>query len=83
MKTGFEQLRERLLEEQMQPFQQRVIEERTELERKRLALESFLAGPVFKSLPTAEQERMAKQFYHMTEYSLVLRDRINAFSDAP
>lgn len=64
----------------LQPYQQRVIEEHHELEERRSKLLIFLGTEQFKALPGAEQERMARQFDYMTGYAIVLRERIEAFS---
>ena len=65
------------------PYQQRVIDEKTALDEKRDLLEPFIAdSPVFKSLPSDEQQRLQRQLAVMTAYSLILGERIAAFSPA-
>lgn len=65
----------------MEPHQRRVVDEKSELDAKRLALQKFIAGsPFFTSLPTAERERLVRQESCMTEYSDILAERIDAFS---
>jgi len=63
----------------MAPFQQRVVDEKYQLDGKRAALEQFIRGAVFPSLPADEQDRMNRQYAAMTEYSNILAERIAAF----
>ena len=65
----------------MLPHQQRVVDERAELDEKLLALRHFGAqvGGVFDSLPTEEKQRLTEQEGHMRAYSDVLGRRIAAF----
>ena len=63
----------------MQPHQQRVLEEKAELNAKLEKLKVFLAGPVFKTLEPAEQMRLIQQCAIMVDYSSVLGKRIAAF----
>lgn len=65
----------------MQPFQQRVVDEQTELNEKIVKLEAFLEGDFFKKLPKAEQDRLTMQAIHMNDYNDVLRDRIRNFTE--
>lgn len=62
-------------------FQQRVRDEKAELDGKLTRLLAFRAGETFKALPLDEQTRLTMQSDAMTSYSLVLGDRIAAFSD--
>jgi hypothetical protein len=65
---------------QLQPHQQRVVDEKSELDTKILALEKFIAGsPIFTGLPDAEKERLVRQASCMNEYSGILGERIEAF----
>ena len=67
----------------MQPHQQRVIDERAELEERIGRLVKFNGGPTFTKLPAAEQERMVRQLSCMTELSAILAERIAAFPVEP
>lgn len=64
----------------MQPFQQRVVDEKTELDAKLDKLRPFLTSEMFKGLPFDEQRRMLKQSVLMEYYSEVLGERIAAFN---
>jgi uncharacterized protein YydD (DUF2326 family) len=66
-------------EDNMQPFQQRVVDEKKELDEKIDALESFLQSINFDAVPTAEQMRLKMQHGIMTDYSMILGERIAAF----
>lgn len=63
----------------MQPYQQRVIDEKNELDEKLTKLRKFLATDQFRILPEDERRRLVRQCEIMGEYSLVLRQRITAF----
>jgi len=64
----------------MLPHQQRVVDEKTELDTKAKALSQFIGNsPVFESLDTSEQERLKLQNDIMWQYSEVLGERISAF----
>ena len=46
----------------MQPHQQRVVDEKTELDKKAKALSEFIGNnPIFETLEPAEQERLKEQ----------------------
>lgn len=63
-----------------EPHQQRVVDEKTELDDKIDKLKKFiLLKPVFKNLSVAEQSWLHIQLYHMQQYSVVLGERINSF----
>jgi hypothetical protein len=65
----------------MQPHQQRVIDEKTELDEKLSKLHDFIQdNPMFKTLPEDEQKRLGRQDFIMAEYSNILRERIEAFN---
>ena len=66
----------------MEPYQQRVVEEKAELDVKLKRLRAFTSSPggTFHSLPAEEKERLAEQAMYMANYSEVLRQRIAAFS---
>ena len=61
------------------PHQQRVIDEKKELDTKREALGKFKNGDFFSTLPWQEQERLNTQAHIMTMYSSVLGERIANF----
>ncbi len=64
----------------MQPHQQRVVDEKNELDEKLTKLNAFVsAGTIFDTLASAEQERLRRQAGIMAEYSAVLGERIEAF----
>lgn len=62
----------------LQPYQQRVMQEREELEERRSALDIFIASPTFQALCPHHQSLLRKQSVVMWQYSCILRDRINA-----
>ena len=64
------------------PHQQRVIEEKSDLDAKRSKLAAFLYTGTFESLDSAERERLEKQLRLMTGYSDVLAERIATFKEA-
>ncbi len=64
----------------MQPHQQRVVDEKTELDKKAKALSEFIGNnPIFETLDPAEQERLKEQNDVMWQYSEILGARIAAF----
>ena len=63
----------------MEDFQKRVIEEKSDLDKKVESLRIFITGPVFPTLPKDECERLYEQHRYMVKYSDVLGRRIIAF----
>jgi len=64
----------------MKDFQQRVIDEKIELDEKLVKLKRFLGGSIMvSSLPEEEQARLRIQVLVMTIYSDTLGARIKAF----
>lgn len=63
----------------MEDFQQRVVDEKSELDIKFAKLDAFLKSPAFNALPTDEKSRLQTQQFHMIMYSYVLAARIVAF----
>lgn len=61
------------------PHQQRVLDEKVELDSKLNALVMFLDTSFYRSLHIDEQARLAQQAEYMGQYSQVLKDRIAAF----
>jgi hypothetical protein len=64
----------------MQPHQQRVADEYTELNKKAKALYMFLAGKTFETLDHDDQELLKMQYYTMMVYCGILQKRIAKFS---
>lgn len=64
---------------ELKPHQQRLVEEKAELDAKLENLNAFGRGELFASLPSAEQERLNRQSEIMDQYSVVLGERIAAF----
>lgn len=65
----------------LQPHQQRVVDERRELDERVTKLEAFFATPIFAGLDTAEQDRLREQLGYMRNYSDILSERIDAFPE--
>ena len=74
----------------MQTYQQRVIDEKTELDEKITKQRALNAGvvperaliftnPIYATLPIEEQERMDGQLQYRISYSEVLEERIAVF----
>lgn len=63
----------------MQPHQQRVIDEKQELDGKLAKLNIFLGDPVFEGLPLKDQELLKQQSGVMQAYSNILANRIARF----
>jgi len=66
----------------MQPHEERVVEEKRELDEKLAKLSEFGEGDVFAGLPADEQGRLNRQHSIMEDYSTVLGERIAAFPSA-
>lgn len=65
---------------ELQPHQQRVVDEKSELDKKATALSNFIAtSPIFDTVDPAEQERLKEQNDVMWQYSAILGARIAAF----
>ena len=64
----------------MEDFQQRVVDEKAELDERTDRLEKFIASsPVFAESPVGERHRLVRQHTHMAAYSDVLGERISSF----
>lgn len=65
----------------MQEYQQRVVQEKAELDLKIAKLDAFLGQQGFASKVPDESERsrLTSQFAVMTEYSRILGERIENF----
>lgn len=67
-------------QQQYQQYQQRVVNEKTELDAKAKALSDFINySDVFPTLDSAEKERLKDQCVIMWQYSEILGQRIAAF----
>ena len=65
----------------MKPHQQRVVDEKIELDDRAKKLSEFIGtNPLFDKLEPAEQERMKIQNDLMWQYSEILGQRIAAFN---
>jgi hypothetical protein len=63
----------------MQPHQQRVVDEKVELDDKAEKLNKFFSTGTFNGLPLDERQRLRNQLATMYEYSNILAERIAAF----
>lgn len=63
----------------MESHQQRVIEEKEQLDGRLASLNTFLSVGDVQGLPHDERVRMTRQAEIMTSYSNVLGERIKAF----
>lgn len=62
------------------PHQQRVVDEKIELDKKRALLDNFIGNnPIYKTLSIEEQFRLSDQYMYMSQYSEVLTKRIGEF----
>lgn len=65
----------------MQPHQQRVVEEKSDLDVKIAALQKFLQeSPMLAKLDRGEVYRLNAQNLIMVQYSAILGERIQAFA---
>lgn len=62
------------------PHQQRVLDEKAELDGRLTKLDAFFGTSIFNGLDEEERERLAAQSRVMGEYSAILGDRIAAFT---
>ena len=63
----------------MEPYQDRVVEEREELSKKLGQLGEFLGSEVYSGLPAGEQRLLVRQHQLMFEYGAILGKRIEKF----
>lgn len=63
----------------METYQERVVEEKRQLDERLERLRAFTVGELFASLPVEEQGRLNRQQLIMEHYVNVLRERIAAF----
>lgn len=67
----------------MLPHQERVVEEKRELDEKLSKLGDFITeSPIFGKLDTDEQIRLRRQYGIMSQYSEILAQRIESFPPA-
>jgi hypothetical protein len=64
----------------LQPHQQRVVDEKAELDGRWKKLGAFFGSTTFVGLDAEEQSRQRQQFHAMTLYSAILGERIEAFA---
>ena len=74
-----EAYRERPLVEGLAPHQQRVVDEKADLDERREKLQAFYSAPVFHGLPESEQSSLFGQGVAMRTYSEILAERIARF----
>lgn len=60
-------------------YQQRVLDELSELDARIRLLYDFLHTKLYESLDPAEQDRLTRQHDIMTQYAAILNERIRAF----
>lgn len=65
---------------QLQPHQQRVVDENKELGDRLAKLLAFFQSPIFLKLSEAERSRLRNQARFMDGYAAVLEERIEAFN---
>jgi len=63
----------------MEAFQERVVQERINLDEKITKLNGFMRSSTFTSLDEYEQERLRRQYEAMITYSSILMERISHF----
>lgn len=63
----------------LEPYQERVVEEKQELDSKIKALRVFTKLMLINKTPVDEQDRLLRQLQTMTEYSNILNERIIGF----
>lgn len=63
----------------MQPHQQRVVDEKNELDDKLTKLKAFHSTQLFAGLDPDERDRLHSQAEYMGKYSDILAERIAAF----
>lgn len=63
-----------------QPHEQRVVDEKEELDEKHHKLRGFIGGEIFNNLNPLDQELLVKQESVMISYSQILQERIARFN---
>ena len=64
---------------QLAPHQQRVVDEKAELDDRRAKLANFYSSPVFHGLSESEQSLLLRQGVAMRTYAEILGERIAGF----
>lgn len=64
----------------MKDYQQRVIDEQSDLFTKLVKLEWFLNSPKIADIPKDEKDLLSSQLTHMSQYNNLLLSRISLFS---
>lgn len=64
----------------MQDYQQRVVDEKAQLDEKITKLAAFIDGDIFKTLHEDERVNMKLQLYFMQGYTTVLAKRIERYA---
>ena len=64
---------------QYQPHEQRVVDEKVDLDARAAKLASFLDGELFAGLPLMDRQLLALQHDAMGAYSYILGERIARF----
>ena len=67
------------MSKQLAHHQQRVVDEKRELDNRREKLMAFFSTPIFHGLAESEQIRLERQAVAMRSYSEILGERIAAF----
>ena len=65
----------------MEPYQERVVAEKKDLDEKLAKLDLFCRTELFQLLPGPEQGRLSVQHSLMKKYSAVLGERIAEFNN--
>ncbi len=63
----------------LQPYQQRVVDEKAELDEKREKLGKFIESDAYQALSEPERDLLSRQAIVMAEYSDILGTRIATF----
>ena len=63
----------------LEPWQQRVVEEYDDLNKKREKLTDFFTSKEYQALPEYSKTALDKQYEAMRDYSVVLKERIDRF----
>lgn len=63
----------------MEPYQERVVAEKAELDEKIIKLGTFLTSETANTLKQPERSLLIQQHQAMLAYSYILRDRIELF----
>lgn len=66
----------------LQPHQQRVVDEKAELDKKIAKLSPFIGTTTFTQLKPMERMLLREQLFFMEQYALCLKTRISHFQEA-